>query len=67
MYACKYVTAETGQDVFPALNPQSCSDIIDNMAAHGWRYAGFLPLSFIRRGTMTRPQLTFEHREAEYD
>ena len=48
MYGYKYVPLETGGGFFSGGSEHR--KIIDEWAAQGWRYAGFVPMQFTSHG-----------------
>ena len=61
MYQYKYIPMDTGGGVLSGSREHR--ELIDKYAAEGWRYVGFLPVSFTGRGGISSVDLVFE-REA---
>lgn len=61
MYQYKYIPMDTGGGVLSGSREHR--ELIDKYAAEGWRYVGFLPVSFTGRGGISSVDLIFE-REA---
>ena len=65
MYQYKYITLYTGGGFW--LNNSTCEhrQLIDEQAAAGWRYVGFLPTRQRGTGHMQELDLIFEKEENE--
>ena len=62
MYEYQYIPLDTGGGFFSG--GREHRKIIDEWAAKGWRYAGFLPTAFTGHGGISSVDLIFE-RETE--
>lgn len=60
MYEYKYVTLDTGGGFWFGNQAAEHQQIIDDHAAHGWRYVGFIPLTFTGHGGISSMDLIFE-------
>ena len=65
MYEYKYVTLDVGGDFW--INNAGCEhrSIIDEYAAQGWRYVGYIPTAFTGHGGTSEIDLIFERRKGE--
>lgn len=54
----EYVTVHTGR--FSGAKSEEHRDIIDQYAARGWRYVGFIPVSMDSYGRLKDMDLVFE-------
>ena len=64
MYEYKYVTLYTGGGLWVDNSAREHREIIDQAAAQGWRYVGYVPTKFSSRGGSEEIDLIFE-RPAE--
>ncbi len=62
MYEYKYVTLHTGGGFW--IDNASCQhrDMIDEYAAKGWRYVGYIPTCFTGNGGAKEIDLIFERQ-----
>ena len=63
MYQYQYISVETGGGFFFGNGDGQHREIIDQEAAAGWRYVGFVPLSFTSHGGISSMDLVFEREE----
>ncbi|MCD8331205.1 MAG: DUF4177 domain-containing protein [Oscillospiraceae bacterium] len=65
MYECQYVTFHVGGGVF--IDNRACKHraVIDEYAAQGWRYAGYIPTRFTGNGGSEEIDLIFERHRGE--
>ncbi|EDM98934.1 hypothetical protein BACCAP_03268 [Pseudoflavonifractor capillosus ATCC 29799] len=64
MYRYEYVPLFTGGGFFANNSDCQHREIIDQYAAQGWRYVGYIPTQFTSNGGTKAIELTFE-READ--
>ncbi len=65
MYEYKYVTLDTGGGFWFGNRDAGHQHIIDEHAALGWRYVGFIPLTFTGHGGISSMDLIFERPRGE--
>lgn len=65
MYEYKYVTLYVGGGFW--INNSECGhrSVIDEHAAQGWRYVGYIPTCFTGNGGSKEIDLIFERRRGE--
>ena len=63
MYRYKYVTMYTGGGLWIDNNSCEHRQIIDQYAAQGWRYVGYIPTCFTGQGGTKEIDLIFERQE----
>ena len=65
MYQYEYVRLETGGGFW--LNNAECEhrEIIAKYAADGWRYVGYIPISFTGHGGLSEIDLIFERKVSQ--
>ena len=63
MYRYEYVSLCTGGGFFSNNSQGEHKAIIDQYAADGWRYVGFVPTCFTSHGGMEEVDLVFEKDE----
>ena len=59
MYEYKYIPMDTGGG-FLLSGSREHREIIDRYAAEGWRYVGFVPVTFTGHGGISNVDLIFE-------
>ena len=64
MYRYEYEPLETGGGSFVDNGDCGHRAVIARRAAEGWRYAGFVPVSFTGRGGLRLVDLVFEKEDA---
>ena len=64
MYQYEYVSYRTGGGFWFG-NDGSHREVINEYAAKGWRYVGYVPLSFTSHGGTEEVDLIFEREIAE--
>ena len=60
MYEYKYVTLDTGGGFWFGNQSAAHQKTINEYAAQGWRYVGFIPLTFTSHGGISSMDLIFE-------
>lgn len=63
MYQYKYVELDVGGGILFGNNDCAHRQAIDANAKDGWRYAGYLPISYTGRGSAATVDLIFEREE----
>lgn len=56
----RYISLQTGGGFFMDNSAVSHRDIIDEQAAQGWRYVGYIPIAFTSYGGVKEIDLIFE-------
>lgn len=63
MYKYEYVTIHTGGGFWIDNSAAEHRDIIDDYAARGWRFVGYVPTCFTSNGGLKEMDLIFEMDE----
>ena len=64
MYEYKYIRMDTGGSFWFGNVNAPHREIIDQQAAEGWRYAGYVPTEFTSHGGVSSIDLVFERPAA---
>ena len=65
MYEYQYIVLDTGGGIFMNNCEGKHREIIEEEAARGWRYVGYVPMEFSGRGGISSIDLIFEREKKE--
>ena len=65
MYEYQYIVMDTGGGIFVNNMEANHRKIIDEEAAKGWRYVGYVPMEFSSRGGISSIDLIFEREKRD--
>lgn len=65
MYEYQYIVMDTGGGIFFNNCEANHRQIIEEEAAKGWRYVGYVPMEFSGRGGISSIDLIFEREKRD--